>query len=117
MKIYKKQSKSLRESENYYFGNYGEIPIGVSFATINESNKNEIKDKLHYHVKSNEFYIILEGEGILEIEGKEFVLNSDSMIMVEPNEKHKITKATKLPFRFIAISTEKAKNDKVIIDE
>ncbi|NQU99683.1 MAG: cupin domain-containing protein [Parcubacteria group bacterium] len=116
MKIYKKQSKSLRESGNYYFGDYSEIPIGVSFSTIGESNKNKIKDKLHYHKKSNEFYIILEGEGTLEIENKEIALDRNSMIMVEPNEKHKITKVTKTPFRFIAITTEKDKDDKVIVE-
>jgi len=60
MKTYPRQSKELRESGNYYFGNYGEIPIGVSFAEINESD-GEIHDKLHYHIKSNECYITLEG--------------------------------------------------------
>lgn len=113
MKIYPKQSKASRESGNFYFGNYGEIPIGISFAEV-INTEDETQDKLHYHIKSNEFYITLEWEWILEIEGKEMVLQQNEMIMVEPNEKHRIIKATKTPFRFIAISTEKDKDDKVI---
>ncbi|MDD4332851.1 MAG: cupin domain-containing protein [Patescibacteria group bacterium] len=117
MKIYPKQSKSDRQTDDFYFGDYGEIPIGVSFVTIDKNNQDEMQDKLHYHLKSKEFYIILEGEGILEVENKEIILNSNSMIMVEPNEKHRIVKAIKLPFSFIAISTEKNKNDKIIIEK
>lgn len=117
MKIYPKQEKSSREPGNYYFGNYWEIPVGVSFATIDENNKDEIKDKLHYHIKSDELYIVLDGEWILEIENQEVLLTPDSMVMIEPNEKHRIIKATKMPFRFIAISTTKDKNDKVVVEE
>ncbi len=116
MKIYEKKLKSSRESENFYFGDYGEIPIGISFAGVNKNNKEKINDKLHFHKESNEFYITIGGEGILEVEGKEIILNKNSVVMIEPQEKHKIIKATKIPFNFIVISTRKKGDDKIVIE-
>lgn len=114
MKIYPKQSKSDRQSSDFYFGNYGEIPIGVSFATINE---NDISgDKLHYHKKGFEFYITTQGTGLLEVEGKEIELSEEQMVMIEPEEKHKIKSAKKAPFAFFAICTIKDKDDKIILE-
>lgn len=114
MKIYPKQTKSDRKSSDFYFGNYGEIPIGVSFATINKNGING--DKLHYHKKGFEFYITTQGSGIIEIEGREIVLNNEQMIMVEPGEKHKIKSVKNTPFSFYAICTVKEKEDKVILE-
>jgi len=115
MKIYPKQSKTDRRSADFYFGNYGEIPIAISSATINKSGI--IGDKLHYHKKGYEFYLTTQGAGLLEIEGKEVELTEKKLVMVEPGEKHKIKSATKTPFSFIAIVNIKNKNDKCVIEE
>jgi mannose-6-phosphate isomerase-like protein (cupin superfamily) len=115
MKIYPKRSKTDRASDDFYFGNYGEIPIAISSATINENGV--VGDKLHYHKKGYEFYLTIQGSGLLEIEGKEVELDQDVLAMVEPGEKHKIKSAIKTPFSFIAISNIKDKDDKFIAEE
>lgn len=116
MKIYRKESKKSRKSWwHYYFGDYWEIDIGISLAIIDHEHKNNIWDNLHYHTRSHEFYIVLQWEGFIEIEWKEYILNTHNVVMVEPNEKHKVLRATTTPFQFIAISTEKNPDDKVIV--
>lgn len=115
MKIFPKQSKSDRQSSDFYFGDYGEIPIGLSCATMNKDSI--IEDNLHYHKKGFEFYLTISGAGIIEIEGKDVELTEERLVMVEPGEKHIIKAVVKAPFSFIAISTTKEKNDKVISDE
>ena len=114
MKIYPKQSKLDKKSNNFYFGDYDEIPVGVSFATLSKNGIN--KDKLHYHKKGYEFYITTQGSGIMEIEGKEIELNNEQMVMVEPGEKHKIKSAKKTPFSFFVFCTVKNKADKIILE-
>jgi len=114
MKIYPKQTKSDRQSSDFYFGNYGEIPVGVSFATINENGVNG--DRLHYHKKGFEFYITTQGSGIIEINDKEIELTNEQMIMVEPGEKHKIKSAKETPFSFFVFCTTKEKEDKIILE-
>jgi mannose-6-phosphate isomerase-like protein (cupin superfamily) len=115
MKIYPKQSKTDRTSDDFYFGDYGEIPIAISSATINDNGV--VGDKLHYHKKGFEFYLTIEGSGLLEIEGKEVELNKEIFVMVEPGEKHKIKSAIKTPFSFISISNIKDKDDKLVVGE
>lgn len=114
MKIFPKQTKTDRESSDFYFGNYGEIPIGISSATILDVGTSN--DLLHYHKKSHEFYLTIKGAGILEIEGVEYMLDENHLLMVEPGEKHKVKAATKTPFSFIAITTVKNKDDKVVLE-
>lgn len=117
MKIYPRQEKGSRqEGGNYYFGNYGEIDLGISVATIFEDNKDQPGDKLHHHIKSNEYYIVLEGEGVMQVGDQEIVITPETTVMVEPYENHKILRATKTPFRFIAISTKKERDDKVVME-
>lgn len=115
MRIYPKQSKTDRASDDFYFGNYGEIPIAISSATINENGV--VDDKLHYHKKGYEFYLTIQGSGLLEIEGKKVELNQEIFVMVEPGEKHKIKSAIKTPFSFIVISDIKDKDDKFFAEE
>lgn len=101
MKNFPKQSKTERQFNHFYFGNYGEIPLGISSVTINEDEF--VDDKLHYHKKGIEFYLTTKGEGVIEIEGKEFLMNGENLIMVEAGEKHRIKKVTSNPFSFIVI--------------
>lgn len=115
MKIYPKQTKSDRPSNDGYFGNYGEIPLGISLAHFKKDDI--IEDPLHFHQKGFEFYLIVEGAGILEVNGKEIELNSENVAMVEPGEKHRIKSILKVPFRFFAVCTSKDKEYKIIIHE
>jgi len=114
MKIYPKRSKTDRVSDDFYFGDYGEIPIAISSATINENGV--VGDKLHCHKKGYEFYLTIQGSGLLEIEGKEVELNQEIFVMVEPGEKHRIKSTIKTPFSFIAISNIKDIDDKFEIE-
>ena len=114
MKIYPKQSKTDRASDDFYFGDYGQISIAISSATINENGVSG--DKLHFHKKGQEYYMTTQGAGLLIVEGEEVELNPNTLVMVEPGEKHKIIAATKTPFSFIVIATVKDKDDKVILE-
>ncbi|OGV88623.1 hypothetical protein A2Z41_02095 [Microgenomates group bacterium RBG_19FT_COMBO_39_10] len=114
MKIFLRKDKKLRDPGNFYFGDYGEIPIGISLTTINEDNLDESKDTKHYHQKGYEFYFTIKGKAIIEIKDKEVVLDKNHLIMVEPGEKHYVKKILKTPFSVLSISTLKDKTDKVV---
>jgi len=117
MKVYPKCVKRERESGNFYFGNYGEIPLGISFSTVGEGSPSEINDTLHYHKESSEFYLALRGKGILEVNGEDVSLDPSSLVMVEPGEKHRVKKAVKKPFSWLTVATVKKRDDKVIVEE
>lgn len=115
MKVFPRKDKVKKGPGNFYFGDYGEIPTGISQTTINGENLDISKDTLHYHKEGTEFYLTINGKAILEIEGKDFELNKDQLVMVEPGEKHYVKKVTKIPFSVITICTTKKIDDKVVI--
>jgi len=116
MKIYPRQSKLTKGPGNFFFGDYGEIPISVSLTTINKNNVSKGKDTRHFHKEGHEFYFTIKGKAIIEIEGKEVILDKDCLVMVEPGEKHFVKKVLEMPFSVLTICTVKKKNDKVMVE-
>ena len=115
MKVFPRKDKTERGYGNYYFGDYGKIPIGISQTRIDEENLDKSKDTLHYHKQGIEFYLTTEGVAILEVGGNEVELSRNQLVMVEPGEKHYVKKVTKIPFSVITICTTKKIDDKVVI--
>lgn len=52
----------------------------------------------HYHRLSEEFYFILEGEGLMEINGEEHPVKSGDAILIPPGTWHQITATQTLRF-------------------
>lgn len=115
MKVFPRKDKIQRGAGNFYFGDYGEIPLGISQTRIDDKNFNKSKDTLHYHKKGTEYYLTIEGEAMLEVEGTEVKLNKNQLVMVELGEKHYVKLVTAIPFSAIAICTTKDPGDKVVI--
>ena len=100
----------------FYFGEYDDVPLApfsISLATFDASFAGE---KKHYHSENQKVFVTLEGEGILNVDGKDVVLQPEMMVQVEPNEVHCVSKVTKAPLKFIVITSAKV-DDKVICDE
>ena len=52
----------------------------------------------HYHKSSEEFYFILTGEGVMEIDEKSSPVNSGNAILIPANAWHQITATSDLRF-------------------
>jgi mannose-6-phosphate isomerase-like protein (cupin superfamily) len=57
--------------------------------------------ELHYHVRSEEIYYILEGKGLMEIEGEKQEVSRDHAILIPPKKRHRITANGNAPLRFL----------------
>ncbi|MFO7968196.1 MAG: cupin domain-containing protein [Archaeoglobaceae archaeon] len=44
----------------------------------------------HLHQKAVEIYYILEGEGLMEIEGEDRMVTRDQTVLIPPGSKHRI---------------------------
>ena len=51
----------------------------------------EVKDEptSHYHLKTTEIYIVLEGEGFIELDGEKVPVKPLSAIMIRPGCRHR----------------------------
>ncbi len=63
-------------------------------------------NRRHYHPNWNEWWYILEGEWIWEIEGKEFTIKKGDVVFIEKGKVHKITAGGNKPAIRLAVSRE-----------
>ena len=113
MNIFPRKSKTATDA--YYFGEFGEVPLApfsISTATFDESYEGEPK---HYHTKNQKVFLTLEGEGILNVNGKQIVMKPEELIHVEPNEVHFVEKVLKGPLKLVVVLSAK-ENDKVVLE-
>jgi len=113
MKIFPKKPKSTPYFG--YWGEYGEVVLGISMGCIID---NDIfpGEKLHYHLKGTMYFIVLDGSGFLEVDGKEVLLQKDTMCEVSPGEQYRILRANEVPFSWLVVCTSNSVDDKVIME-
>ena len=71
-------------------------------------------ERLHYH-EYHEYYIVLEGDGSLEVEGVNVALQAGSTIMVEPGEKHRVVAVGSSGIRWVIIKERSEPNSKHVV--
>jgi mannose-6-phosphate isomerase-like protein (cupin superfamily) len=63
-------------------------------------------NRRHYHPNWNEWWYILEGEWIWEIEGRELTIKKGDIVFIEKGKVHKITAGGNKPAIRLAVSRE-----------
>jgi len=66
----------------------------------------------HYHENAQQFFYILTGEVIMEIEGETTLLAAGSGIRVMPGKRHQIRNPSSGPVRFLVISHPRSHGDR-----
>ena len=113
MKLYPKQLKD--NPYNYFYGNYGEIPVGISVVSVGEFNQN-FTDAKHVHEVATEFYVVTQGKILVEVGGKDIEVDAENMLMVEPGEAHLVKSILSFPCTWISFATPKGDtSDKKIV--
>jgi mannose-6-phosphate isomerase-like protein (cupin superfamily) len=56
----------------------------------------------HYHKITEEFYYILDGTGLMEIEGEEREVGPGDTVIIVPGQRHKIANNGKIPLVLLA---------------
>lgn len=82
MKIYEKGNSHL------FCGHWNGSPVEIGITDILMATPST--EILHYH-EYYEYYVVLHGYGKMNVDGKEIELNPNSVVMIEPHEKHEIT--------------------------
>ena len=54
----------------------------------------------HYHARSEELYVLLEGEGEMEVDGARSRVVTGDAVLIPPGARHQIT-AADAPLRFL----------------
>ena len=78
----------------------GAARIGVIFV---EKPPKHGPMKYHYHVKRESVYIVTNGRARATIDGKDYLLEPNTVVIISPGEKHKVTNAGGEEFRMIEV--------------
>jgi mannose-6-phosphate isomerase-like protein (cupin superfamily) len=70
-------------------------------------------EKRHFHEASRQFFYILQGEAVLEIERSEFMLKTQQGIDVPPRAVHQFRNVFDSDVKFLVISMPKAHGDRI----
>ena len=109
MKIYQ------REGSHLFCGHWNDSPIEIGLSElIYEVPKGEAYHFHDYH----EYYLVMEGYGEMNIEGKMIPLKPGILLMVEPGERHEIASIdSKLGLRWVIIKERSEPGSKHLVDE
>jgi len=66
----------------------------------------------HHHQKAQQFFYILSGEVLMEVEGHTTLLPAGSGIRVLPGKRHQIRNPSSVPVRFLVVSHPRSHGDR-----
>jgi mannose-6-phosphate isomerase-like protein (cupin superfamily) len=70
----------------------------------------------HYHARSEELYVLLDGEGELEVDGERSHVGPGQAILIPPGARHQITASDDGPLRFLCCCAPPYSHDDTFFD-
>lgn len=61
--------------------------------------------KAHRHAMHSEHVMVVEGEGLMKLDGKEFVVKKGDVIFIPQNKIHSVKSTGKVPLKVISIQS------------
>jgi mannose-6-phosphate isomerase-like protein (cupin superfamily) len=65
---------------------FAEIPAAVASLHVVDI---EVDSRVHYHKRMTEIYLVLEGEGEIELDGRRFPVKPMTAIYIKPGCRHR----------------------------
>jgi hypothetical protein len=106
MQIYEKASSHL------FCGHWNGSPVEIGEGCLTAVPASEVRHKHPYH----EYYVVLEGEAELEVNGRIIPMKAGTVVMVEPDEWHQVVSIAVAGARWIIIK-ERSEPDSKIVDD
>lgn len=87
-----------------------------SLSVIQEHMPPGTAETLHYHQKAQQFFFILSGVALFELEGETYEVKSNEGFHVAPNQQHRISNVGEIGLHFLVISEPKSHGDRVNVE-
>ncbi len=110
---------SRSNAEHYVWGQHADgwhLVRDPKLSVIEEQMQPGDSEVLHYHRIAQQFFYMLSGEGVLEIEGRDFRLAAGAGIQVVPGALHRIRNESANQIRFLVISQPHSHGDRVVVE-
>jgi mannose-6-phosphate isomerase-like protein (cupin superfamily) len=74
------------------------------------------EERLHYHQYAQQFFYILRGTAIFEIDGEQTKVEEEHGFYISPNQKHRIMNLSKEALEFILCSQPSTTKDRINLE-
>jgi mannose-6-phosphate isomerase-like protein (cupin superfamily) len=110
------QIVDLSNTEHYLWGNgcdgwhlvkHDDISIITERVSAGES------EQRHYHAYSRQFFYILAGEAVIEVDGENKILQAQQGIEIAPGVVHQFRNESNSEVTFLVVSVPKSHGDRV----
>jgi len=107
---------STGSAEHYRWGEACDgwhLLAGDDLSVIEERMPPGTAEQRHRHVKARQFFYVLEGEAMLEVEGSRHRLQGGEGLHVPPGAAHQMHNTSGADVRFLVVSAPKSHGDRV----
>ncbi len=108
---------SIKNTEHYIWGEVCEgwhLVNTEELSVIQEKVPAGGKEVLHYHKKANQFFFVLSGAAILEVNGEPIKLRKHNGCFIKSGVPHQLRNESKKDLIFLVISQPKSHGDRVV---
>ena len=70
----------------------------------------------HYHQRAQQFFFVLSGEAVMEVEGRDVRLAAREGLRILPGVPHRIRNESTEPVHFLVISQPPSHGDRVVVE-
>ena len=107
---------SGNNAEHYEWGTHCDgwhLVKDAALSVIEECMPPGTTEVRHYHLKAQQFFYILSGEAVMELEGTSTKLGAGEGIHIPPGSRHQISNPSSALLRFLVISHPPSHGDRV----
>lgn len=97
-----------QENSHLFCGHWNGLPVEIGEGRLTAVPPGEVRHKHPYH----EYYVVLEGEAELEVNGRVLPIKAGMVVMVEPGEWHQIISVSNA--RWVIIKERSQPNSKIV---
>jgi mannose-6-phosphate isomerase-like protein (cupin superfamily) len=109
---------SRANAEHYVWGKQSDgwhLVRDAKLSVIEEQMQPGTAEVLHYHQVAQQFFYILSGEAVMEIDGRDFRLAEGEGIHIPQGALHRIRNESASAIRFLVISQPQGLGDRVLV--
>lgn len=110
--------QSKHNSEHYIWGNGCDSWIlrdSFNLSVKQEKMPSGTSETPHYHTCAEQFFYILKGEAVFDLNGEKIPVKNGESISILPGTRHYISNETPEELEFLVISSPSTNNDRIEI--
>ncbi|ASJ56951.1 cupin [Brevibacillus formosus] len=110
---------SKENAEHYHWGAQCDgwhLVKGQELSVIHERMPGNTAEVRHYHERSRQFFFVLSGQAMLEVDGVRHVINRQEGVEVSPGVKHQMKNEGAEDVEFLVISQPTTRGDRIQAD-